>query len=75
MSGVSSECKGCRFYARHSGCRRRAPILIPNLGSSSAYYPRVGEDDWCGEFESLAATEEERAQRVRSMMRKAGVEF
>ncbi len=50
-------------FARDRGpgwgtCRRRSPsvVVVPSperAGFSQAAFPRVREDDWCGEYESL----------------------
>ena len=56
-----ASCEACIFYAEinyrdefRKECRRNPPTshLTFAKGGVRPYYPRVNEDDWCGEFES-----------------------
>lgn len=57
-----ASCETCIFYAEinysqydfRRECRRNPPTshLMAAKGDIRPYYPRVNEDDWCGEFES-----------------------
>jgi hypothetical protein len=49
-------CKNCRVshFSRRDGlkCRRFPPVFVydPATGASSAQWPEVDADGWCGEF-------------------------
>ena len=56
-----ANCGDCIFYAEvnyqddfSKECRRHPPTshLMTIDGDIRPYFPRVNEDDWCGEFEN-----------------------
>lgn len=63
MSGLNpgvtetESCRNCHFlqpdYCTNGGyCHRRAPIIVQiENGNLMTMWPKVGPDDWCGEFE------------------------
>lgn len=53
-----TRCETCRFYDADRGlsfsgkCRRNAPLVTTAI----SVWPRVDNDDWCGEYEAKAIT-------------------
>lgn len=53
-----TKCSKCRFFDRHNSlsnvllgfCKRYPPVPIRN---GEDIYPKVHEDNWCGEFKKL----------------------
>lgn len=58
---MNEKCKNCKFFAigvidnnenEVSHCRRYAPRILMGCGEgwSNQKFPKVFEEDWCGEF-------------------------
>lgn len=47
-------CGKCRFYdPKGRNCRRFPPQVWETENSGGSAFPRVEEDEWCGEFQSI----------------------
>ena len=59
MKKEKRRCTSCTFFAAEKDggrCRKSAPHalinLMTNVNEVAAVWPRVANDDWCGEWQS-----------------------
>ncbi len=75
---MKNTCYYCRFFSGQD-CRKRGPVAVGTdidawgskraWGASTAVWPHVRDDDWCGEWE--LTKDENRAEKYREEKRRS----